>query len=128
MNWKNLAKTVVLAGAVMLASSAFASNKGKLHLAEAAQVNGQQLAPGDYQIQWDGTGNNVDLSIAQGKKVVAKTAAKVVELPNASPYDAAVIDRSGGTSELSGVRFAGKKVALTIGGGEKAEMSGGSSR
>jgi len=128
MKWNNLAKSMVLGLAVLLATSAFASNKGSLHLSEAALVNGQQLPAGDYQLRWDGTGANVDLSIVQGGKVVTKTAAKVVEMSAASAYDAAVLDRSSGTPSLMELRFAGKKFALAIGGSEKAEMSGSSSK
>ncbi len=119
----SLAKTLVLALAVLFATSAFASNKGSLHLQEAAQVSGQQLAPGDYQLRWDDTGPNVELSVMQGRKEVAKTSAKVVELDKKSDFDSAVVDRSSGTPSVSQVRFAGKKYALAIGGGETTSAS-----
>jgi hypothetical protein len=128
MKLNNLAKTVVLGLAVLLASSAFASNKGSLHVREPLEVNGQQLAPGEYQLRWDGTGSNVEVSFMQGKKEVAKASAKVVELDEASDYDAALVDRASGKATVSGVRFAGKKYALAIGATEKAEMSGSSSK
>jgi len=116
----NLAKTVVLGLAVLLASSAFASNKGSLHVREPIEVAGQQLAPGEYQLRWDGTGSNV----MQDKKEVAKAPAKVVALDKAYDYDSAVIDHASGKATVSQVRFAGKKYALVIGATEKAEMSG----
>ena len=125
MKLNNLAKFVVLGLAVLLATGAFASNKGTLNVQEAVQVNGQQLPAGEYQIRWDGTGSNVELSIMRGKKEVAKASAKVVELESASPYDSAVIDRSNGAS-LAQVRFAGKKFALAI--GEASAMSASSSK
>jgi hypothetical protein len=128
MKLNHLAKTVVLGLAVLLASSAFASNKGSLQVREALEVNGQQLAPGEYQLRWDGTGANVEVSFMQGKKEVAKASAKVVALDKASDYDAAVVDHSDGKARVSEVRFAGKKYALAIGATEKAEMSGGSNR
>jgi hypothetical protein len=118
-----LAKTVVLGLALLLASSAFASNKGSLQISEPVQVNGQQLAPGSYQVRWDGTGSNVEVSFMQGKKEVAKAWAKVVSLDKASDNDSTVVDRASGTPAVSEVRFAGKKFALAIGGSEKAEMS-----
>lgn len=127
MKLNNLAKTVVLGLAVLLASSAFASNKGSLEVREAVEVNGQQLAPGNYQVKWDGTGSSVEVSFMQGKKEVAKAWAKVVTLDKAYDADSAVVDHSSGKAAVSQVRFAGKKVALTIGGNEKAEMGGGSS-
>ena len=128
MKLNQLAKTVALGLAVLLASSAFASNKGSLQVQEAFEVNGQQLAPGEYQVRWDGTGPNVEVSFMQGKKEVAKTTAKVVALDKAYDYDSAVVDHASGKASVSEVRFAGKKYALAIGSTEKAEMSGSSSK
>jgi hypothetical protein len=128
MKLNHLAKTVVLGLAVLLASSAFASNKGSLQVREPFEVNGQQLAPGEYQLRWDGTGSNVEVSFMQNKKEVAKASAKIIELDKASAYDAAVVDRAGGKATVSEVRFAGKKYALAIGAAEKAEMSGSASK
>ena len=119
---------MVLGLAVLLATGAFASNKGSLHVQETLQVNGQQLPAGDYQIRWEGTGSNVELSVMQGKKVVTKTPAKLVDLPNASANDATVVDRSSGSPALSEVRFAGKKYVLSLGGGEKAERNAGATK
>jgi hypothetical protein len=127
MKLNNLAKFVVLGLAVLLATGAFASNKGTLHVEEAVQVNGQQLPAGDYQLRWDGSGSDVQLSVMQGKKEVAKTAAKVIDLEKASPYDSAVIDHASGGAAVSQVRFAGKKFALAIGGGASS-ASGSSSK
>ena len=124
----HLAKTVVLGLAVLLASSAFASNKGTLQVREAFEVNGQQLAPGEYQLRWDGTGSNVEVSFMQGKKEVAKTSGKIVELDKAYDYDSAVVEHASGKATVSQVRFAGKKYALAIGATEKAEMSESSTK
>jgi hypothetical protein len=115
MKWNNLAKFAVLGLAMLLATGAFASNKGTLRVQEAVQVNGQQLPAGEYQVRWEGTGSNVEVSFMKGKKEVAKTSAKVIDLDNAPQYDAAVVDRSSGTPTVSEVRFAGKKIALAIG-------------
>jgi hypothetical protein len=116
MKWNNLAKLVVLGLAVLLATGAFASNKGTLNVQETVQVNGQQLPAGEYQVRWEGTGSNVEVSFMRGKKEVAKTSAKVVELDQKPAYDSAVVDHSGGVAAISQVRFAGKKFALAIGG------------
>ena len=75
MKRNNLAKCVVLGLAVLIATAAFASNKGSLHVQEAVEVNGQSLPAGDYQVRWEGTGSDVQLSFMQGKKEVAKTSA-----------------------------------------------------
>jgi len=122
-----VAKTVVLGLAVLLATSAFAGNKGSLMVRESVEVNGQQLAPGDYQLRWNGTGENVEVSFILGKKEVAKTSAKVVALEKAPDYDSAVVDRANGRATVSQLRFAGKKFALAIEPTDKAQMSGSSS-
>lgn len=124
MKWNHVAKSVVLALAVLVATSVFAgtSNKGSLHLSEAVQVNGQAVPAGDYQLRWEGTGANVEVSFMQGKKVVTKASAKVVELKNAFNSDAAVVDKSASTPSVTEVRFAGKKYALELGNTEKAGM------
>jgi len=116
-------KSLVFVLAVLLATGAFASNKGSLHVQEAVQINGQQVPAGDYQLRWDGSGSNVEVSFLQGRKVVAKTAARMVNLDQPAAYDSAIVDTSSRT--LSQVRFAGKKYALTIGEGEKADANEG---
>jgi len=121
MNRNILLKSLVFGLAILLAASAFASNKGSLNLEEAVQINGQALPAGNYQLRWDGSGSNVELSILQGKKVVTKTSAKLVQLDRASADDAAVVDSASGSPSISQVRFAGKKYALAF--GDKAETS-----
>lgn len=109
-------KSLVLGLAVLLATSAFAANKGSLQVQEPISVNGQQLKPGDYKVQWDGNGPNVEVSIMQGKKVVTKVPAHVVDLNSASNADAAVVkNNADGSKSLSEVRFGGKKYALAVG-------------
>ena len=117
-----LAKTIVLGVAVLLASTAFAANKGTLQVRESVEVNGQQLPAGVYQLRWDGAGSNVEVRFMQGKKEVAKTTAKLVSLDQASDYDSAVIDRASGKAAVSQVRFAGKKFSLAIGATDKAQV------
>jgi hypothetical protein len=128
MKINHLAKTVVLGLAVLLASSAFASNKTTLEVREAFEVNGQQLAAGEYQLRWEGSGPSVEVSFIKGKKEVAKTSAKVVTLEKAADYDSAVIDHASGKAIVSQVRIAGKKFALDLGATEKAEMSGSANK
>jgi hypothetical protein len=128
MKLTHVTKTVVLGLAVLLATSAFASNRVTLRVQEPFEVNGQQLAPGEYQLRWDGTGSNVEVSFMQGKKEIAKTSAKVVTLDKAYGYDSAVLDHASGRATVSEVRFAGKKYALALGATEKAEMTTGTSK
>ncbi len=109
-------KCLILGLALLLATSAFAANKGSLQVQEPLTVNGTKLAPGDYKVRWDGTGPSVELSIMQGKKVVAKVPAHVVDLDKPSSLDAAVVKNNGdGTKVLSEVRLSGKKFSLALG-------------
>ena len=116
MKTSNFANKLMVGVALLLATSAFAANKGSLQVQEPLNVNGTRLAPGDYKVQWDGTGPSVELSIMQGKKVVTKVPAHVIDLSSASPSDAAVVKNNGdGTKSLSEVRLSGKKFALAVG-------------
>lgn len=127
MKFATVSKSLMLGLALVLASSAFAATKGSLQLSSPATVNGTQLRPGDYKVEWEGSGPAVELSIKQGKNVIAKVPARVVELGNASANDAAVIHKnSDGTSSLTSVRFQGKKFALELGDASDGMQAGSS--
>jgi hypothetical protein len=128
MKLNNLAKTVVLGLAVLLASSAFASNKGSVEVREPFVINGQQLAAGEYQLRWDGSGSTVEVSFMKGKKEMAKTSGKIIPLDKSSSFDSAVVDHATGKATISQVRFAGRKYALAIGDTEKADMTNNSTK
>ncbi|HYL16752.1 MAG TPA: hypothetical protein VEV41_27195 [Terriglobales bacterium] len=88
---------------------------------DSGQVDGSQLAPGEYEVQWEGTGPNVELSITQGKKVLAKASARVLVLSDKTGSDAIVTTKNtDGTKSVTEIRFAGKKFALAL-GNESAE-------
>ena len=72
-------------------------------------------------------GPSVEVSIRQGKNVLAKVPAKIVDLNSAAPNDAAVVKMNGdGTSTLAGARFQGKKFALEIGESSDGMQAGSS--
>jgi hypothetical protein len=121
--WKSLVLGLVL----LLASSAFAATKASLQLNNAVTVNGTQLKPGDYKVQWEGAGPNVELSIMQGNKVLAKVPAHLVNLDTPSTYDAAVTRKNdSGPNSLAGLRFQGKKFSLELGEASDAMQVGSS--
>ena len=128
---KSVAKSLVLGLAVLVSTGAFASNtnnKGSLHVLEAVEINGQQIPAGYYDLRWEGTGSNVQLTFLQGKKEIAKTPAKTIELDKASVYDSAVVDHRSGKATVSEVRFAGKKTALAFGSTDSASTGGNSGK
>ena len=127
MKFATVSKSIVMGLALLLASSAFAGTKANLTLNDATTVNGTKLKAGDYKLEWEGTGPNVEVSVLQGKKVIAKVPAKVVDLPSPSQNDAAVVNRNDdGSSTLSGARFQGKKYALDLGQSSDGMQAGSS--
>ena len=126
MKFASVSKSLVVGLALLLTSSAFAASKANFTLNSDASVNGTKLKAGDYKLQWDGNGPNVEVSILQGKKVVAKVPAKVVDLDKASTNDAAVLKQNGSDSTLAGVRFQGKKYALELGDAGEGMQAGSS--
>ena len=99
MKFATVTKSAVMGLALLFASSAFAASKANLTLNHPTTVNGTQLKAGDYKLEWEGSGPDVQLSIVKGKNVVAKVPAKVVELNNKASNDAAVLkDNGNGTT------------------------------
>jgi hypothetical protein len=129
MKFATVSKSLVMGLALLLASSAFAATKASLQLSSPVTVNGTQLKPGDYKVQWEGSGPNVELSIMQGKNVIAKASAHVVDLDKPAAQDAAVTRKNAsGPSSLTGLRFQGKKFALELAEANDAMQAGGSSQ
>ncbi|HKU23850.1 MAG TPA: hypothetical protein VJQ54_00185, partial [Candidatus Sulfotelmatobacter sp.] len=86
------------------------------------------LKAGDYKLEWEGTGSDVQLKIMQGKNVVAQVPAKVVEMSAPAPSNAAILNNGdNGKRSLAGARFQGKKYAIQIGESSE-EMQSGSSK
>jgi hypothetical protein len=120
-------KSLVMGLALLMASSAFAATKATVNLLSPASVNGTKLKAGEYKLEWDGSGPNVEVSIMQGKTVLAKVPAKIVELPLPSQNSAAVVMRhDDGTNTLAGIRFERKKFALEIGESSDGMQAGSS--
>jgi hypothetical protein len=127
MKFATVTKSLVMGLALTLASSAFAASKANLTLNNPTNINGTKLKAGDYKLEWDGSGPNVEVSIMQGKKVVAKVPAKVVDLNQSSASNAALLKQnSDGTTTLAGVRFQGKKFALELGEASDGMQAGSS--
>jgi hypothetical protein len=119
-----VSKSLFMGLALLVATSAFAGTKGSVQLHYLTNVNGTKLKPGEYKLEWEGTGSNVEVSIINGKNVVAKVPARVVDLSAPSENTAAVVKHNDdGSTDLEGVRFAGKKYSLELGGGDGTAAS-----
>lgn len=129
MRFSTVSKSMVMALALLLATGAFAATKANLQLGDPVTLNGTTLKPGDYKVQWEGSGPNVEVSITHGKHLVAKASARVVDLPVPATNDAAVtMKNDSGPNSLAGIRFQGKKLALDLSGANSDAMQGGSSK
>jgi hypothetical protein len=111
---------------VLLASSAFAANSGSMTVSSPVNVSGKQLAAGEYQLKWEGTGSDVKLNILRGRDVVTTIPAKLVDLPQSASSSAIVVMKNAdGSRSLSEVRFGGKKYALAVAGDAAPAATGG---
>jgi len=127
MKSSKLSKGLLLGLALLLATSAFAANKGFLQVSDPVTVSGKQLAAGDYTVKWEGNGPSVELNILQGKKVVATTPARLIDLSRSADGNSAVVRKNDdGSRTLAEIRFAGKKYALAL-GNESAKAEAGDS-
>ena len=127
MKFATVSKSLVVGLALTLASSAFAASKANLTLNNPTSINGTRLKAGDYRLEWDGSGPNVEVSIMQGKKVVTKVPAKIVDLDKAPSNDAALLHQNNdGSTTLAGARFQGKKYALELGEASDGMQAGSS--
>ena len=129
MNAVRSVKGMFLAGVVLTAGLALASSKGSLELQHPTNVGGKQLATGKYTVQWEGTGDQVELKILQGKKEVATAPARMVKVERPMRNNAAITTtNSDGSSSLSQIVFGGKDYALELSGEGGAAGAAGAGR
>jgi hypothetical protein len=115
MKATNFANNLVLGVALVLATNAFAAEKASMKLFDPAVVGGVQLAPGDYNVSWEGTGPSVELKIAKGNKVVATAPAQTIELKSVPPSDGTTTKANAeGKAAVSEIFFRGKTRAFEI--------------
>ena len=118
---------VALAGAsLLLVASAFAAGTGQgtLHLYESVDVQGKQLAPGEYKLAWSGEGPKVELSITSSKKSVVSVPAQLIPVGEAYTTDGYAAKSEDGKNALTEIFFHGKDYELRLGdqaGGEASQ-------
>lgn len=114
----SLFSKIIFATLVSLTTAGFAADthKNSFEISAPTQVNGTQIPAGEYTAKWEGSGPSVQVSIMQGKKVLATVPAQVVELSQRAPDSQAEIkNNSNGDRELVSLQFAGKKFSLELG-------------
>lgn len=97
-----------------VAALAGSMKKQSLHLFETVTVEGKTLSPGDYRVEWNGSGPNVQLDIVQGRDTLVKVPAKVVTESAKSDQDGYTLKKNNGNQELVSIFFVGKDYRLQI--------------
>jgi hypothetical protein len=112
---KKVPSSAALALALLFTISAFAAEK-TITLSGPTSVNGQKLAAGEYQVQYQLNGSTAELHFLRGKQEVATTSGQVVEMAKAPSEDSIVTKENGdGTSQLIELQFARKKAVIKLG-------------
>jgi hypothetical protein len=112
--------TLLVGSSLLLSASAFAGNGNKktLRIETSVTVEGKSLAPGEYKVEWSGTGSDVKVNILKGKETVASVTARVVSLPVANKQDGfSATAAQDGSHSLNSLFFSGDKFDLEIGQG-----------
>ncbi|MBV9179989.1 MAG: hypothetical protein JO356_01640 [Acidobacteria bacterium] len=112
---------------VLVSATAWAESKGSLDLQHRTNVGGTQLASGKYTVRWEGAGDQVEVKIYNGRKLMATTPARVVKVDSRQHMDTALVNSNqDGSQTLSEIRFGGKDYVLHIqdAGGGGAAASG----
>jgi hypothetical protein len=110
--------TLLIGSALLLSASAFAGNTNKksLHLTDSVTIEGKQLKPGTYTVEWDGSGPNVEVNIVKGSKTLATAAAHVVSV--SAPYKQdgyTSLAGKDGSQSIQQLFFRGEKFDLELG-------------
>lgn len=74
-------KSLFVAALVFLTpvlASAKTKDSGSVELDQPVKVAGTRLAPGQYKLTWEGSGPNVTVNFAEGKKTIATIPAKLM--------------------------------------------------
>jgi len=111
----------IVAGLVLVAVTgvvAFAKEKHSITLPTDIKVNGTEVKHGDYDLVFDEQSG--ELSIMKGKKVVAKTTARVEKRGSKARTTEINTRGEGATAELIGITLSGKDEAFVVTGGSTA--------
>ncbi len=121
---KYVAIVAVLASGLSLSAIAKDKNETRISLSDSVQVGATDLKPGDYTLQWDGDGPDVQVKVLKGKNAVATVPAKLAQ--GTSGYANAITTRTvGNVKTLDEVDFAGGKQSLVFGEASATQSSSG---
>jgi hypothetical protein len=108
--------TYALMLALAAAPSFAAKNSQSLNFATPVKVGANEIPAGDCKVTWNGTGDNVQVTIAQNGKSFTVPAKLIDEKHNHKGY---VVSREGGTDQLQTIQLSNISLQL-----ESATASG----
>ena len=121
---KYIAIVAVLASGLSLNTFAKDKNETRVTLPDSVQVGTTDLKPGEYTLQWDGNGPDVQVKVLKGKSVVATVPAKLTH--GTSGHANTITTRTvGNVKTLDEVDFAGGKQSLVFGEATATQSSSG---
>jgi hypothetical protein len=109
---KFVAVAAVLASGLTLNAFAKDKNETKVTFTDTVQVGSTAVKPGDYKLQWDGTGPDVQVKVVKGKDVVATAPAKLVENKSSQGVNSVTTTNGATAKQVSQVDFSGGKQSL----------------
>jgi hypothetical protein len=104
--------------ALLLSVSAFARDKNQhsVKISDSVQVGGTQLEPGDYKVEWQGTGPEIQVNFVRGGKTVATVPGTLKTNDAQVRQDDIVTDTtSANTKTLTEIDFGRDKESLVFG-------------
>jgi hypothetical protein len=107
---------VVLAILLVACLSAVAANSHTLSFRTAVKLNGTEITPGFYVVEWVSHSPEATVTFTRNGQVVATAAGKWVERDTKYAADAVVYSNNAdGSHTLRELRFGGKKQVLVFG-------------
>lgn len=111
MNKSMMWKLAIVAFVLTVALSAVAANgSASVTIANSVQLNGKQIAAGDYKVIWTGNDDSLQVTFKDRGKAVATGTAKLVTDKVKAPYTA-VVQQDG---KLMEIRLGGKTAYLSF--------------
>jgi hypothetical protein len=111
-----------------LAGTAGNGNEGsrQIQLKESVVLSGVTIVPGPYTLSWsrERGSDEVRITIAHGRKVLATATGRWVESELPSPYEALVYQTARGANELTGILFQHSSESIRVDGNTARADSG----
>jgi hypothetical protein len=85
-----------------------------IEIFDSVQIGGTKLKPGNYKVEWQGTGSVVQVSFQQNGKTLATVPGTLMTNDDHVTQDAVVTETGAGTSTLKEIDFRHLKQALVF--------------